>query len=508
MTYFEALYLFLMLPALVIVYQLLPRKFRWISLLAASILFYVSISGVLLIWVILAAAWTWGLGLLLENLRGDKKQGEILLLGILGLLATLAVFKYAGFIQINAGRIYRLFHPSHQIIWKTFAAPLGISFYTLDAIGYLTDVYWGKMKPEKNPLRILLLLCFFPKVMEGPILSSGQLQKELRAGDPVRLQNLADGSIRIVWGLFKEYVIANRLIIDVNAIFDNYTQYNGAVIAVSGILYALQLYMDFSGTMDVVLGSAKLFGIEMPENFRQPFFAVNASEFWRRWHITLGVWFRTYIFYPISLSKPVMKWNRYARKKYGRYIMQLGTTAVCIFPVWLANGVWHGGQWNYLFYGMYYFVILMIEAALVPVRKGIEKRLPGTWAKNLWKLFRIVKNWFVIFTGEMFFRANGIKAGFHMFKSMFHGFSFHTFTDGTLFNLGLSKAGCMLAGAGILVVFIYDLCRELNFVPDKRIGKWETPVRWTLYYALIIAVFLFGAYGAGYLKVDMIYAGF
>ena len=457
MTYFEALYLFLMLPALVIVYQLLPRKFRWISLLAASILFYVSISGVLLIWVILAAAWTWGLGLLLENLRGDKKQGKILLLGILGLLATLAVFKYAGFIQINAGRIYRLFHPSHQIIWKTFAAPLGISFYTLDAIGYLTDVYWGKMKPEKNPLRILLLLCFFPKVMEGPILSSGQLQKELRAGDPVRLQNLADGSIRIVWGLFK---------------------------------------------------SAKLFGIEMPENFRQPFFAVNASEFWRRWHITLGVWFRTYIFYPISLSKPVMKWNRYARKKYGRYIMQLGTTAVCIFPVWLANGVWHGGQWNYLFYGMYYFVILMIEAALVPVRKGIEKRLPGTWAKNLWKLFRIVKNWFVIFTGEMFFRANGIKAGFHMFKSMFHGFSFHTFTDGTLFNLGLSKAGCMLAGAGILVVFIYDLCRELNFVPDKRLGKWETPVRWTLYYALIIAVFLFGAYGAGYLKVDMIYAGF
>ena len=150
----------------------------------------------------------------------------------------------------------------------------------------------------------------------------------------------------------------------------------------------------------------------------------------------------------------------------------------------------------------------MTEAALVPGRKGIEKRLPETWSKNLWKLFRIVKNWFVIFTGEMFFRANGLRAGFRMFRSMFRGFTFRTFTDGTLFTLGLSRAGCMLAGVGIIVVFLYDLCRELNFVPDKRIGKWETPVRWTLYYALIIAVFLFGAYGAGYLKVDMIYAGF
>ena len=519
MTYFDALYLFLMLPVLLAVYQLLPKRFRWISLLAASLLFYWSLSGRLIVWVLLASVWTWLFGLLIARSAAERKAGgakktlplspaALRNIAVAGLLGTLAVLKYTGFIEMNIGRLIRLANPAYQITWKNFALPIGISFYTLDAVGYLVDISWEKMQPERSPFRMLLYLSFFPKVMEGPILSGGALREALFAGESVRSGNLAHGSIRICWGLFKELVIANRLAIPVNMIFDHYTDYHGAVTAVSGILYALQLYMDFSGTMDVVIGSAELFGIRMPENFSQPFFAKNASEFWRRWHISLGVWFRTYIFYPVSLSKPVMKWNLYSRKKYGRYVMMLGTSAMCLFPVWLANGLWHGPQWNYIFYGMYYFVILMLETALGPVRKKAEKRLRHAKRMHLWNAFLILKTWIIIFSGEMFFRANGVRAGFSMFASMFRGFSLRTLTDGTMLRMGLSETGFTVAFLGILVVLIYDICQEKHLIPDGRLGRWETPVRWTLYYALIFAVFIFGAYGAGYQKVDMIYAGF
>ena len=226
--------------------------------------------------------------------------------------------------------------------------PIGISFYTLQAIGYMTDVYWGTIQAETEIWRTALFLGFFPQIMEGPIARYSDVADTLYTGKPLEYRNVVDGYVRIFWGLFKKMVIADRMALMVNQVFDHYADYHGAVILAAAIGYVIQLYMEFSGCMDIIIGSGKLFGICLPENFRQPFCAKNPSEFWRRWHITLGAWFKAYIFYPVSVSGLVKKWNQYGRKHCGKHITRLVTSAIALFPVWVANGVWHGAQWNYI----------------------------------------------------------------------------------------------------------------------------------------------------------------
>ena len=187
--------------------------------------------------------------------------------------------------------------------------PIGISFYTLQAIGYMTDVYWGTIQAETEIWRTALFLGFFPQIMEGPIARYSDVADTLYTGKPLEYRNVVDGYVRIFWGLFKKMVIADRMALMVNQVFDHYADYHGAVILAAAIGYVIQLYMEFSGCMDIIIGSGKLFGICLPENFRQPFCAKNPSEFWRRWHITLGAWFKAYIFFcteiPRSFIEPI-----------------------------------------------------------------------------------------------------------------------------------------------------------------------------------------------------------
>ena len=273
------------------------------------------------------------------------------------------------------------------------------------------------------------------------------------------------------------------------------------MIVVAAICYTVQLYMEFSGCMDIVIGTAKIFGVTLPENFRLPFVSKNAGEFWRRWHITLGTWFKTYIFYPVSISKPVKKWNKFATKKFGKYVAKLGVSAATLFPVWLCNGIWHGAQWGYIFYGMYYFVILLVEAALEPI---VKKKCVGP----VWDGIRMAKTWVIIFTGELFFRAERLSVGLSMFGSIFKGFTLQTLWDGSLLALGLSIPDFLCAFAFTILVAVMEHKKEAGLDYYEKLQEYRTPVRWGIYYAFIFAIIIFGAYGTGYQKVDLIYAQF
>ena len=245
--------------------------------------------------------------------------------------------------------------------------PIGISFYTLQAIGYMADIYWKKIPAGQSLGKVALFLGFFPQIMEGPISMYGQTADQLWQGRGIRRE--------IVWGLFKKMVVADRLYVLVQNVFSQHSRYSGVIVAVAAVAYTVQLYMEFSGCMDIVTGSARMFGVTLPENFRQPFVSRSAAEFWRRWHITLGVWLKTYVFYPVSASGLVKRWNRFARKHCGKYAARLGVSALALFPVWLCNGLWHGPRWSYIFYGMYYFVILLLEMAFEPVGEKIRTLL-------------------------------------------------------------------------------------------------------------------------------------
>ena len=233
--------------------------------------------------------------------------------------------------------------------------PIGISFYTLQAISYMADVYWEKIKPEENILKLALFLGFFPQIMEGPISMYSQTSDDLWAGESLKMNNLAQGGIRLVWGLFKKMIIADRLFMLVTALFDHYEKYSGALIIVAAIAYTTQLYMEFSGCMDIIIGSGKMFGVTLPENFNQPFASKNAAEFWRRWHMTLGVWFKTYVFYPVSVSGVVKKWNKFSKKHFSKYITKLGVSAYAYFQYGYLTV--YGMVQNGITYSMEYIIL-------------------------------------------------------------------------------------------------------------------------------------------------------
>ena len=541
MAYHTSVYLFLFLPVVLVCYQLMPRRKRWLVLLFFSSAFFIIISKWLIGYLIGATLVTWGFGLLIrrKKLQGKeaasgldraeakavkkryrKKEKQLLLSGILLLLSVLLYLKYYNFFAKNINLLLAKTGSSHFLAVKNLLLPIGISFYTLQAIGYLADVYWGKQEAEKHFGKVALFLSFFPQVMEGPISLYSQTADALFEGNPLTLENLSRGCIRIAWGLFKKLIIADRLYVAVEVLFGEYRNYHGAMIVFAAVAYTVQLYMEFSGCIDIIIGSGRLFGVTVPENFRQPFFSKSASEFWRRWHITLGVWFKTYIFYPISVSGLVRNWNRFGKERLNKYLTKLGVTVIALFPVWLCNGLWHGARWSYIFYGMYYFVILTAEVAAEPFKERVlsacKIREEAAWFCAL----RVLKTWVIIFAGELFFRAESLSDGFRMFTRIFPwgtmakscgyagDFGLTKLWDGTLLSLGLDTADYMAVAAGCVVVAAVGVIREKKLLGEKGLWGLRLPLRWAVCLALILSVLIFGAYGIGYQQVDMIYAGF
>ena len=501
-------YGFAFLPLCLAAYQIAPQKWRRRVLLGFSYLFFWLLSGKLIVYLLGTTVFVHCMGIWLDSIRSEKKKARrVLTLGILVLLGVLAYLKYYNFFVENVTGIFGNALP-FTLAEKKILMPVGISFYTLQAIGYMADVYWGKIRAEEKLEKTALFLAFFPQIMEGPICRHSDTCDALYSGRPLEAENLTNGYIRIFWGLFKKKVIADRLAIGVDAIFGNYTSYSGFMVAFAAVAYTVQLYMEFSGCMDIIIGSGQLFGVTLPENFRQPFCAQSAAEFWRRWHITLGTWFKTYIFYPVSMSAPVKRWNQYGRKHFGKYVTMLGTSAMALFPVWLCNGLWHGARWRYIFYGMYYFTLILAGIAVEPVRDRILQVFHISERSVGLKFMRIAKTWLIIFTGELFFRADGLRAGIYMFRSMFRNFDLGNLTDGSLLELGMTKADLIAVVVGCVAVAVVGFIKERG--TNVRISLDRKPVfmRWSFYYVLILAVIVIAAYGDGYQAVDMIYAGF
>ncbi len=502
-------YLMLFLPLSLIVYQVSGRKFRKYVLLIFSWIYFFLCSRELILYLLLTSAGVWLAGLAMDR-AGNRKHLKTFLVVVSagGLFGILLYLKYTNFF-INTVNVAMAGKSGWTAIpFRHMLIPIGISFYTLEAVGYLLEVYWGRLEADRSFGRVALFLGFFPQTMEGPIARYQDTALQLTAGNPVTEQQVFDGVTRILWGMFKKIVIADRLSVIVTELYHNHSAYDGVMIPVAAVSYALQLYMEFSGVMDIVIGSAGMFGVQLPENFRQPFFSQSASEFWRRWHISLGIWLKTYVFYPVTTSDLTMKWNRFARKKFGKYITKIGTSFLALTPVWLFNGLWHGASWNYIFYGIYYLVLLMLEVVLEPAKKAFYKHTGFQKDGRFWTCFRILRTWLIIFTGELFFRAEGFRAGLSMFRSGFHNFGIQRLWDGTLLKMGLDKADWVAILGGIAVVFVADLLKEKRIEVKAALAKRSLPVRWAAFYALIFAVLIFGAYGPGYRQVDLIYAGF
>lgn len=529
MTYWNLVFLGIFLPLTIIIYNLVPQKHRWKVLLIASYLFFCSVSGGLIIYLLITTLLMYAFGKgftalqnkrdgILQNTEKEKKkaikeiytkkQRKLLILLIIIQVGILVILKYSTFLGTNINTLFNALNIPIQLHITQFLIPIGISFYTLQAVSYIMDVYKGKIKADNNLGRLALFISFFPQIMEGPICRYSQTAESLWEGKKTTYERLSFGSQRILWGLMKKIVIADRLNLFIMEIFNNFQAYDGGMIAIGMVLYTLQLYMDFSGTMDIAIGIAEIFGVKLPENFRQPFFSKSISDFWTRWHITLGTWLRDYIYYPVSLSNKCKKITTKARKKFGNYYGPMISSAIALFCVWICNGIWHGSAWNYIFFGMYHFAIILSGKIIEPLVKKVTDKLHINRKHFIYVGLQIVRTTILVFIGELFFRANRLKDGLEMFANMVTNFSLNSIFDGKIFQLSMGRSDFLIIAIMVIVLFVVGILKEKGIDIRKSIAKRNIVVRWIIYYALILTIIVFGAYGVGYKPVDPMYAQF
>lgn len=474
---------------IVLIYYIFPKKHRYIVLLIGSLIFYYLFSGKYIIFILLSSVITYFSGKLIEKYNDKRKL--ILTLSILLNLSFLLVLKYNNFF----GDIFRVV--GINIPYKKFILPIGISYYTLETISYLTDIYRKRMKAETNYLKVLLFLVYFPQIVEGPIANYSRLSKTLFNTEKFNYDNFVSSFVLIGWGFIKKLVIADRAGIFVSKVFEN--NYGGTLLIIGILLYTLQIYADFSGCIDIVSGVSELFGVKLDENFKRPFFSKSIQEFWRRWHITLGTWLKEYIFYPISLSKLNMKLNLKLRKMKSKHISRFIITAFPLFFVWFFNGMWHGASFKYVVYGLYYYVLMMIGILLEPVFKkiiSIFKINTEVWS---YKFFQAIRTILIVCFGMFLFRVDS-------FKQM--GLMLHSEASAPLFSLGLKKLDFALLMVGILVMLVVGVMQEFNIRIRKELQKQNLLFKWFIYYIIIFSIIIFGIYGKGYDAASFIYGGF
>ena len=350
-----------------ILYYVLPKKMQWIVLLIASLAFYVSIAQILVLYMLATTLIVYLSAMAIQRHKDDfkskksaldkaerkalkektkAKQKRILTATVVVTIGVLAALKYCNFFGSIVNGIVSIFSATALVPVFKIALPLGISYYTLMSVSYIVDVYRGTIKAEKNYFRLLLFVSYFPHIMEGPFDRYDKLDAQFREPHSLDYDVIKNGALLIIYGLFKKLVIADRAGLIVSGIFDSQSA-GGTSIFVGMLVYTLQLYADFSGCIDIVSGTSQMFGINVAENFRQPFFSHSINEFWRRWHITLGLWLKEYVFYPVSLSKNFKNFDKFVKKHVKNdYLTKMIPAAYALFFVWFCNGIWHGASGN------------------------------------------------------------------------------------------------------------------------------------------------------------------
>ena len=500
----SALYL-AFLVVLLVLYYLLPKKMQWPLLLIFSFLFIIYATSDIKVYFYIAygALVTYIGARLIDSAKDEKKKNKIKVITILLTLVQLVFLKYLNFFTTTAASIVNLFGAELQLPSLTIIAPIGVSFYTLISIGYVIDVARGTVACQKNIFKYLLYVLYFPQITSGPITRYSEMQEQLYAEHKFDFNNVCYGFQRIIWGILKKIIIAERMAIIVNTIFDNYTQYPGIYVLIGAVAFAVQLYSDFSGCMDIVLGSSETLGIRLPENFDTPFFSRNISEYWRRWHITLGTWFKDYYFYPILKSEKFQKFQEFCKKKFGKKWGKKLATYCGMFILWFTVGFWHGGNFTFIIgSGILHWFYIVFGEILSPLFDKIGKICRTNRERFTYKVFEMIRTFSLVCLGFIFFRAPNVSQAIEMIKNIF----VNNYTN-PIVGLGLQKNDYIIALGGVLLLFIISILKQ-KFKIRESIAKQHILVRYAIWIGLIAFILIFGYYGTGYNSAAFIYQNF
>ncbi len=509
--------------ALLVLYYLIPKRGQWMLLLAASYCFYLWAGIEYLGFILLTTLSTYGATMamaanlnkqakyLAENkqmltreerrtykariTRANKTWMIACLVLNFGILAVCKALLIEPFKAAAAGG---------TLSFLSLGLPLGISFYMFQSMGYVADVYQQISQPERNPLKLALFVSFFPQLIQGPISKFEQLAPQLYSPKKFDGKQLSFGLQRMLWGYFKKLVIADRIAAAVIALRG--PEYTGVAFFVLTVFYAIQIYGDFTGGIDIIVGLSQALGIKLPENFIRPYFSKNIAEYWRRWHISLGEWMKDYIFYPISVSQPMLKLSKAARKRFGAFGNRLPVYVASI-ATWFVTGIWHGLTPNFVLWGMLNCFFIVLSEELVGLYEKFHNRF-HLKQKKWYGGFEILRMFVLMNLIRIVDLFPNVGVYFTKIGSLFTTFNFHILWDGTMMKLGLTGLDYIILAGGIALMFTISLIQEKKGSIRELLWAKSPVVRHALIFALLVIVLLMGSYGIGYNASAFIYTGF
>ena len=512
------------LIAFIICYYTVFKRFQWQFLLFAGLLFYFYAGKVYLIYMALVTAGVWFASLKIDDIyvniskrnselkaeekhrfTGPGKVKKWLYFGLIFSLGTLIVVKYADFVIANINLVSSAFTGGEGFKFLNLILPMGISFYTFKSISYLVDVYRKKYRVQRNFFKFALYISFFPQLIQGPISRFDHISESLFTRHNYNHKSFIRGLYRLLWGYFKKMVIADRILPVVLTIVSDPETYNG-VFAFMGIMfYAVQIYADFSGGIDITIAIAEMLGIKVEENFIRPYFSKNVKEYWRRWHITMGAWFRDYVFYPLSVSPFMLKLSKFSRKHLGKNIGKRVPVYISALMVWFLTGLWHGAGWNFVVWGLLNGLCILISDELKPVFAAFHKLIP---IKKLpfrtYDAFSAIRTVFIMSSIRMLDCYGDVGVTFKVFFSIFW---VNNWGKAVVTDLGITTADYLVLAVGVVILFAVSLASRTIDIRDRILAKNEI-VWYPVLALLFVTILIFGVYGIGYDSSQFIYNRF
>lgn len=483
MNYISIIFYVFIVGALILFY-LSPSKHRWKVLLGVNILFYAYVDNKSFFLFILTIVFSWCVGLFIEKIENSSVRKEIkkifMFFSILIVLSPLFLVKYSEFVLSLFGKRLNL----------SIAVPIGISYYSLQIISYLVDIKRKNIEPERNLFKYALYISYFPQILQGPIARYSQMNEQLRKEYKFDEITFVKGIHLIIWGFFLKMMIADKVAIVVNEIFDNYEMYIGWYVILGGVLYSTQLYADFLACVTISQGVSLLFGIEVVDNFKHPYSAVSVKDFWHRWHISLSTWLRDYVYIPLGGNQ---------KGKFSKYCNLIIT--------FIVSGAWHGAGFKYIMWGMLHAFYQIIEDMLMPIKKYV-------WESSILRKIREIRvycerliTYVCVMMAWIVFRADSLRVAITMLKNIVKVNNIWIFFDGSIMRLGLSLRQLFVLSISVGIMYVISKYQQRICVRDC-ILKQNIWIRWGMYIGSIIAILVFGTYGNGFDAQSFIYGGF
>ncbi len=496
---FNSIEFLIFFPIVVLVYFILPDKIKSLWLLVASYYFYMCWNAKYALLILASTIITYISGLLIEKIKHSdyavSKQIVLKKWVVAGSfiinLGILFYFKYTNFAIDIVKKVFARAHIELNAPVFDIILPVGISFYTFQALSYTMDVYRDEIYAEKNFFRYALFVSFFPQLVAGPIERSKNLLKQLSVPKKFSFENMREGLLLMLWGFFLKLVLADRIAIFVDTVYGDYTIYSGMYLIVATMLFAVQIYCDFAGYSTIAMGAAKILGIQLMENFDAPYLSTSVADFWRRWHISLTSWFKDYLYIPLGGSRKG-KWRKYLNK----------------MVVFLVSGLWHGAQFSFVAWGGLNGLYQVIGEILQPVRDKLVTLMHLNRESLGHKLINIAGTFVLVDFSWIFFRATGFMGAFDIIKSMFMIKNPWILFDGSLYACGLDDKNFRLMLIAILILAFADFCKAKGIKIREVIIKQDYWFRWGFVAFSIAVILTFGIWGPGYDEANFIYFQF